>query len=488
MRQFLMTAAPKFAFAAVVAMVVTFAVGGCTSSERSSRVLVFGIDGGTWDVMVPMIEAGELPNIAKLYHSGLRGVLVSRPPAISPVVWSTIFTGRPLSEHGVRSWKTSQSTHRKVKAVWEIVSDLGLATKVVNVPSTWPSEVINGDMLSGFPLSGSTLGGNTGVVTTKATLGDNQHPPAIRTNVELLQTHFDALGEGEWSDWITLPLRNQPKIGAAVRVKRLEGDKFYVTPVYRTDEQLVVSYPPELRARVQSKLDGPYVPEGPGWSKHADDDTPKYLYEHLVQVSRLHTAAVNQLIVEPWELFIYVNTLVDRVSHPYWAYSRPDDYVGLDRPKAALYASAVADSYRETDRQLGEVLAGIDGEHYTVIVSDHGFGSSVNKSVYIGTHEFDGIYLISGPGLAGEDGPRAYIEDVAPTLLYLLGKPVAEDMKGRVIAPLAGVLGWSVESVATYEGRGKDGSEFPVDEKTWEQLRGLGYVDGPAPKGADKTK
>ena len=478
-----MRAAPKFALTAIV---VTLAVAGCSSSEKSSKVLVFGIDGGTWDVLVPMMEAGELPNIAKLYNSGLRGVLVSRPPAISPVVWSTIFTGRPLSEHGVNSWKTSQSTHRKVKAIWEIVSGLDLISKVVNVPSTWPAEVINGDMLSGFPLSGSTLGGNTGVVTTAETLKARENPPAIRLNIPLLRTQFDALGEGEWSDWITLPLRNQPKIGTAVRVKRLEGDKFYVTPVYRTDDDLVVSYPPELRARLQSKLDGPYVPEGPGWSKHAEDDTPKYLYEHLVQVSQLHTGAVTQLIAEPWDLFIYVNTLVDRVSHPYWAYSRPGDYIGLDRPKAALYASAVADAYRETDRQLGEVLAGIDGEHYTVIVSDHGFRSNVNKKLYIGTHNFDGIYLVSGPGLDGEDGSRANIEDVAPTLLYLLGKPVAQDMQGRVIAPLAGVLGRSIEYVATYEGAGKNGSEFPVDEKTWEQLRGLGYVDGPAPKGAQK--
>ena len=95
---------------------------------------------------------------------------------------------------------------------------------------------------------------------------------------------------------------------------------------------------------------------------------------------------------------------------------------------------------------------------------------------------------LSGPGLEGKDGPRANIEDVAPTLLYLLGEAVARDMKGEVIAPLAGLLGRSIQTVATYETGGKEGSRFPVDEKTWDQLRGLGYVEGPAPKGAREKK
>jgi hypothetical protein len=483
-RRFGLTVQHFIATAAITLVVVGMAA--CTPAEKSAKVLVFGVDGGTWDVMVPMIEAGELPNIGKLYNSGLRGVLVSRPPAISPVVWSTIFTGRPHSEHGINSWKTSQSTHRKVKALWEIASDLDLVSKVVNVPSTWPAEEIAGEMLSGFPLSGTTLGGNTGHVVTVDTIGARENAPGIRMNIELLRKEFEKLEENAWSGWIDLALKNQPKLRATVRVKRLDSGKFYITPVYRTDDGVVISYPQELRAAIQNNLDGPYIPEGPGWSKYAEDDTPKYLYEHLLQVADLQTDGVMEIIRSPWDLFIYVNTLVDRVSHPYWAYSRPGDFVGMDLDKAKLYGSAVADAYRETDRQLGEVLAGIDGEHYTVIVSDHGFKSAANNKLLVGAHHFDGVYLVSGPGLIGEDGPRANIEDIAPTLLYLLGKPVADDMAGRVIAPLAGVLGRAVESVETYESGGKEGSEFPVDEKTWEQLRGLGYVDGPAPKGAKK--
>ena len=123
------------------------------SEAGRAPVFVFGIDGATWKILEPMIKAGELPNLAQHYDSGMRGVLRSRAPAISPVSWTTIFTGRLPSQHGVESWKTSQSTHRRVKALWNISSDAGLSTNVFNVPSTWPPERINGVMMSGFPLS-----------------------------------------------------------------------------------------------------------------------------------------------------------------------------------------------------------------------------------------------------------------------------------------------------------------------------------------------
>ena len=104
-------------------------------------MFVFGIDGGTWDVIEPMFEAGELPVLERLYRSGIHGILRSRPPVLSPVVWTTIFTGHDKATHGVVNWKTSQSDHRRVRTVWGIASEAGLVADVFNVPSTWPPEL-----------------------------------------------------------------------------------------------------------------------------------------------------------------------------------------------------------------------------------------------------------------------------------------------------------------------------------------------------------
>ena len=82
----------------VAVAVCVSASAGCSKKAESvdgpKRVLVFGMDGATWDVIEPMMAAGELPNLKALTENGVRGVLESRNPALSPVVWSTIFTGR----------------------------------------------------------------------------------------------------------------------------------------------------------------------------------------------------------------------------------------------------------------------------------------------------------------------------------------------------------------------------------------------------------
>jgi len=470
--------------------------GGCTkpsgqdSGGSGPRVLVFGIDGGTWDVARVMMDEGELPNLKKLYDSGIRGVLESRHPAISPVVWSTIFTGKSHEVHGVENWKTSQSSHRAVKAVWDISSGADLPTSVFNVPSTWPATEVDGVMLSGFPLSGSTIAGNTGDVISAGDAAAGKLTGCYTVNKDAIVAQISSLGIGEWSAYFEIEVRNRPNWVAQMRIMRLEDDKFYVTPCYRVDDGMNMSFPPEVRARVDEELGEPYIPEGPGWSKHAEPDTPNYLYAHLVQVARNQTRAVQMFLGDPWRLLIYINTLVDRVSHPYWAYSQPDNYDGLDREKAAMYKDAVRDAYRETDIHLGDLIDSIEGEFYTVIASDHGFHSSKNKKMFIGTHNFDGVFLVSGPGLEGVDADRVFIEDIAPTVLYLLELPVGRDMKGKVIPEVAAAVGRPVTVIATYEGDGREGSTDPVDAKTWLQLQTMGYVDPdePAPTKSGKEK
>ena len=43
------------------------------------------LDGGTWDVILDEFKAGQLPNLKRIYDSGVHGVLESRPPILSPV-------------------------------------------------------------------------------------------------------------------------------------------------------------------------------------------------------------------------------------------------------------------------------------------------------------------------------------------------------------------------------------------------------------------
>lgn len=465
--------------------------GGCTSdgTQDGARVMVLGIDGGTWTEIEPMMERGELPNLARLYKEGLHGILESRPPILSPVVWTTIFTGFGHKTHGVQDWKTSQSIHRRVNAIWEILREKDMKTHVFNVPSTFPPDPVKGVMLSGFPLSGSTFSGNTGEVFTEQALLEPKVSVAYRDNAEAILANVKKLEPGAWSPWFQAKVKSRPNYAGVMRVKRLDADKFYVSPLYRTDEGIIMSHPKELRAQVSEKLGEPYIPEGPGWSRWNQPDTAEYLYEHLVQVFDIQARAATLYAGDDWKLFAFIMTLVDRVSHPYWAYGHAEDYEGMDPQRAKRYGSAVADSYRKTDEALGKLLAAVEGDDfYVVITSDHGFESTPDKTKHIGTHHADGIYLVHGPGIEPGTGARTYIEDVTPTVLYLMGQPIGRDMEGKVMPDVAAAIGRVPQLIDSYEQAAREATDMPVDDKTWEQLRGLGYVDGAPPRAEQDKK
>jgi predicted AlkP superfamily phosphohydrolase/phosphomutase len=101
-----------------------------------------------------------------------------------------------------------------------------------------------------------------------------------------------------------------------------------------------------------------------------------------------------------------------------------------------------------------------------------------------GYHRLNGIFIMKGKDTpAGKEIQGAQILDVAPTILYLLGVPVPEDMDGKVLMDALGQSYLDSHPV-TYEGPELGG---PVSdrEKTFseeeeeivkERLRGLGYL------------
>ena len=110
------------------------------------------------------------------------------------------------------------------------------------------------------------------------------------------------------------------------------------------------------------------------------------------------------------------------------------------------YRDAVSSFYVRQDELLGEVLRAAGPETTVMVVSDHGFKSGVARPLEelpfttrqpVEWHDEEGIFILSGP--AARPGTRlaarATLFDIAPTILYLLGLPVAEEMPGRVFLP-----------------------------------------------------
>jgi predicted AlkP superfamily phosphohydrolase/phosphomutase len=124
------------------------------------RVLVIGLDGVTFDLLGPWIEAGELPNLQRLMKTGAWGKLRSTLPPISSSSWSSFATGVNPGKHGLvdfvypsaDSYKVSMvnATSRRTRALWNWLNDAGYQVGLLGIPTTYPPEPVDGFMVSGF--------------------------------------------------------------------------------------------------------------------------------------------------------------------------------------------------------------------------------------------------------------------------------------------------------------------------------------------------
>jgi predicted AlkP superfamily phosphohydrolase/phosphomutase len=101
-----------------------------------------------------------------------------------------------------------------------------------------------------------------------------------------------------------------------------------------------------------------------------------------------------------------------------------------------------------------------------------------------GDHRPEGILIMHGPGIrAGQQLAEARLEDVAPTLLYLTGVPVPDDMDGRVLAA-AFEPDCLTQRPVRYQHVAADDEQaerrnFSTDEdaQLQQRLRDLGYLE-----------
>ncbi len=124
------------------------------------KVLVIGLDGVTLDLLGPWIEAGELPNLQRLMGGGASGRLRTTLPPISSSSWSSFVTGVNPGKHGLvdfvypgaDSYKVTMinATSRRTRALWNWLNDAGYRVGLLGIPTTYPTEPVDGFMISGF--------------------------------------------------------------------------------------------------------------------------------------------------------------------------------------------------------------------------------------------------------------------------------------------------------------------------------------------------
>ncbi|MBI2876892.1 MAG: alkaline phosphatase family protein [Candidatus Tectomicrobia bacterium] len=130
------------------------------TAGRRPRALVIGLDGASFEVLNPLMEAGRLPHLARLMRDGASGELLSTIPYSTAPAWASFMTGKNPGKHGIfhfgrmlpeqRCLGLIDGRHVRSEKLWGALNRAGRPAIVLNIPITYPPEEIQGIMVSGI--------------------------------------------------------------------------------------------------------------------------------------------------------------------------------------------------------------------------------------------------------------------------------------------------------------------------------------------------
>ena len=464
---------------------------GKKAPATARRLLVFGSDGLDWKVIRDLMDKGELPNFQRLMEGSVYADYQTMEPTLSPIIWNTMATGLPWEEHRVTEF---------------IYYALPGAERDVSLSGTFLQPVLNrlhreNPLITPLiRLAGSAhrrrltfweildLGRvNTAVVNWWAT-----HPPADTAGVvvsdqavELAIKYAQPAGEG--LDW-----RNKAKdilkLDSWLR-KAVQPQSAVTEVAAEFEPEVVEGYFEEARELLANVDFG------------LDDGLPQKQVDRFAR-ALAHGEIVRKLLEQDkQEVYVFYDRLTDQISHLYWQFYRPDEAIYGERGPSPEAVEGLKDmvpaAYRTADRILGRLVEAAGDDANILVVSDHGFsaihppnkfewGKEDRNPPRSGHHHHGepGVFMLAGPNVCtGQSMKEVSILDFAPTVLYLRGLPVAENLSGRVVSEAIceeWVAAHPIQTLPTFEYPGwRENQEAAVaDADSLLDLGELGYIAG----------
>jgi predicted AlkP superfamily phosphohydrolase/phosphomutase len=123
------------------------------------KVVIIGLDGATFDYILPLIEKGRLSTLSQLIGSGCWGDLESTIQPITGAAWPSFMTGKTPAKHGVFDFIQQEVkddvglvSSRSIlgETLFDILSRKKRKVISINVPVTYPPWKVNGYMVTGM--------------------------------------------------------------------------------------------------------------------------------------------------------------------------------------------------------------------------------------------------------------------------------------------------------------------------------------------------
>ncbi|MEQ9460891.1 MAG: alkaline phosphatase family protein [Phycisphaeraceae bacterium] len=407
---------------------------------KSKRVLLIGWDAADWQMIDPLLQAGAMPNLAGMIGRGVRGNLATIRPILSPMLWTSIATGKRADKHGICGFteprpdgtgiRPVSSTSRSTKAIWNILHQKGFTSAVCSWFASHPAEPIRGSIVT------DQYARQLAVLDCEIDPGPGTfHPAELAEDLN--------------------PYRVDPRM---------------------LDAAALVPFIPHA-AEIDQGKDGRLM-----------------TLAHLVaKASTVHAAGCHLLRETDWDFAAIYYDAIDHFGHQFMPY-HPPAVPGIDERDARIYGPVMEGCYRFHDMMLGTLLqlAGPDAD--VILVSDHGF---FNDQERLGTdatedpehwHRPFGIVVASGPSFKKQETLYgATLLDVTPTILSLFDLPLGGDMDGRPWIEVFSqpvtpdrVFSWDKVpgDAACHEPNAEEDDPVAAAEAI-AQLVALGYIDDP---------
>jgi len=417
-------------------------------SKNKRKLLVIGWDAADWKAINPLIEKGAMPNLEKMISEGVKGNLSTLDPPLSPMLWTSIATGKRPYKHGILGFTEPKkdnsgiqpvlNTSRKCKAIWNILMQEGYKTHSIGWWPSHPAEPINGVYISNF-YQKAFIPKEDQVLDAWPLMANTVHPAKDALKYAALRVHPWELTEAHLHPFLpkidSVDLENKAIIKGINSVRKIISD-----------------------------------------------------------CSSIHSAASYILENEEWDFLAVYYDAIDHFGHGFMKFHPPKrDFI--PQPFYDAFYYVVEAGYRYHDMMLGNLLSQTDDDTTVILISDHGFHPDhmrpdVIPKVPAGPaleHNPLGIIVAKGPGIRkNEQIYGASLIDITPTILSLYDLPIGEDMDGKVLKDV--YLNDKQDSyIKSWEDVDGDSGMHPkeslndpfIDQSAMDQLIELGYIDKP---------
>jgi len=412
-------------------------------------VKVIAIDGFDPRVFAELAAAHRVPTLAAAFSGAVARLAAGPDWSPDPArIWTTVATGQPASSHGVYGLET-----RRVPGIGGMMATVDRAgpwaalRHVTDLLRFTQPAIVSGSerRAKTFWEVAAETGLRTAVVNWWVTW------PATATEAIVL------------SDRATLRLEHGGDLDAEMAPASLYGELLAQWPALKAraaKHALGVSSAPTGASS---------APTGASLMTDSRDGPIAQLIRRSIELDAVHLELQKTVTSNTTDLSVAYLPGLDIVQHTLLG-DRPS---GVAASTLSERLGAITNYYVILDALLGSYAAlEPQGDDVVIVVTQPGRVGDVA----------DGRLAARGRRTSSSQVVAGSQLDVAPTLLYALGLPVASDLRGTPLTSLFSsefTSAYPVRSVRTYGSRSRGTitrTNKPLDQEMIDRLRSLGYV------------